>query len=145
MKFRVFVTNIYLQSRMKYTRDEKKNGTGAQRNQSSIRKQKEGRESGKKFSIPCLIEWHGVKRVKHERRPLPQLSLWSRWLSCIIIGYFSAIALCQNQRRLIWKWCHFLNVIKAQRLIKENKDSFKDSLAIAEPAAMCFVNMLPSV
>lgn len=24
MKFRVFVTNIYLQSRMKYTRDEKK-------------------------------------------------------------------------------------------------------------------------
>lgn len=72
MKFRVFVTNIYLQSRMKYTRDEKKNGTGAQRNQSSIRKQKEGRESGKKFSIPCLIEWHGVK---HERRPLPQLSL----------------------------------------------------------------------
>lgn len=39
MKFRVFVTNIYLQSRMKYTRDEKKkNGTGAQRNQSKHQK-----------------------------------------------------------------------------------------------------------
>lgn len=73
MKFRVFVTNIYLHSRMKYTRVEKKRMVQVPKEiKASIRKQKEGRESGKKFSIPCLIEWHGVK---HERRPLPQLSL----------------------------------------------------------------------
>lgn len=72
MKFRVFVTNIYLHSRMKYTRVEKKMVQVPKEIKASIRKQKEGRESGKKFSIPCLIEWHGVK---HERRPLPQLSL----------------------------------------------------------------------
>lgn len=72
MKLRVFVTNIYLYSRMKYTRVEKKMVQVPKEIKASIRKQKEGRESGKKFSIPCLIEWHGVK---HERRPLPQLSL----------------------------------------------------------------------
>ena len=40
MKFRAFVTNIYLHSRMKYTRVEKKkkNGTGAQRNKSKHQK-----------------------------------------------------------------------------------------------------------
>lgn len=57
---------------MKYTRDEKKMVQVPKEIKASIRKQKEGRESGKEFSIPCLIEWHGAK---HERRPLPWLSL----------------------------------------------------------------------
>lgn len=39
MKLRVFVTNIYLHSRMKYTRvEKKKNGTGVQRNKSKHQK-----------------------------------------------------------------------------------------------------------
>lgn len=59
---------------MKYTRDERKKRMVQvpKEIKASIRKQKDGRESGKEFSIPCLIEWPGVK---HERRPLLQLSL----------------------------------------------------------------------